>query len=92
MQGRTWVIATIVLVLLGFVPSSETVAPDWDVTTLDRFHHPLEGVTVREVWQQYSLEQLSHEEDKLTDDAGRVHFPRRAVRTSVASRRVFLAA
>lgn len=43
-------------------------------------------VTIREVWQQYSLEDSSHEEDRLTDSNGRGTFPRRSYWTSVGWR------
>ena len=43
-------------------------------------------ITVRESWQQYSLEEQSHEEDRLTDSNGRVEFPRRYKWSSVAQR------
>jgi hypothetical protein len=58
-------------VLLGtFIPVRQTVAPDWTITTSDAAHSPLTGITVREVWQQYSLDDSSHEEDRLTDNKG----------------------
>jgi hypothetical protein len=75
-----------VLLVVAFFPVPGGVAPDWTVTTLDAFHKPLSGITVREVWQQYSLEGISHEEDLLTDSRGRVHFPRRQRWSSVAGR------
>jgi hypothetical protein len=53
---------------------------------LDAARKPLSGITVREVWQQYSIEDSSHEEDRLTDVKGEVHFPRRTHWTSVAGR------
>jgi hypothetical protein len=56
-----------VLLVVAFFPVPCGVAPDWTVTTLDASHRPLSGITVREVWQQYSLESISHEEDLLTD-------------------------
>ncbi len=79
------VIAVSVLVAL-FIPIPQTIAPDWTVTTLDATHRPLKGITVREVWQQYSLENTSHEEDRLSDDKGEARFPRRQRWTSVGAR------
>jgi hypothetical protein len=75
-----------VLLLVAVLPVPGLVAPDWTVTTLDASHRPLSGMTVREVWQQYSLESISHEEDHVTDSKGQVHFPRRQLRSSVAGR------
>jgi hypothetical protein len=76
-----------VLVVAGVLfPVREIVAPDWTITTLDAAHRPLTGITVRESWQEYSLEDSSHEEDGLTDIRGEVHFPRRTEWTSIAGR------
>jgi hypothetical protein len=70
----------------GLIPVPQIVAPDWTITTLDAARRPLTGITVRQVWQQYSLEGSSHEEDRLTDGRGEVHFPRRTEWTSIAGR------
>ena len=75
-----------VLLLVAVIPVPGLVAPDWTVTTLDASHRPISGITVREVWQHYSLERISHEEDHVTDSKGQVHFPRRQRRSSVAGR------
>lgn len=79
--------AAIVLVCI-FIPLPQTVAPDWTIKTLDAARRPLTGITIREVWQQYSLEDSSHEEDRLTDINGEVHFPRRTKWTNIMSRTV----
>jgi hypothetical protein len=80
-------LATVAVLLLAAVlPVPGLVAPDWTVTTLDASRRPLSGIRVREVWQQYSLESISHEEDRVTDSKGQVHFPRRQRRSSVAGR------
>jgi len=72
--------------VIALIPLPQEVAPDWTVTTLDASRKPITGITVREVWQQYSLEPSSHEEDRLTDSKGEVHFPRRTYSTSIAAR------
>jgi hypothetical protein len=79
-------IAAAILLVVVFIPVPHIVAPDWTITTLDASHKPLTGITVREVWQQYSLEAVSHEEDRLTDSRGQVHFPRRKRWASLAGR------
>ena len=65
-----------ILIAAAFIPYPQIVAPAWTVTTVSASHSPLQGVTVREVWEQYSLEASSHEEDRLTDSEGTVFFPR----------------
>jgi hypothetical protein len=79
-------VAAAVLLAILLIPVPQTVAPDWTITTLDTAHRPLTGITVREVWQQYSLEDSSHEEDRITDHRGEVHFPRRKQWISIAGR------
>ncbi len=38
------------------------------------------GVTVREVWQDYTVESQSHEEDRTTDAKGNIIFEKRTAR------------
>ena len=75
----------IVAAILLF-PYDQTIAPEWTIHTLDANRRPLANITVREVWQQFSLESEGHEEDRLTDSSGRVQFPRRYRRSSVGQR------
>jgi hypothetical protein len=75
------------MILVGLcIPLPQIVAPDWTVATLNSDRKPLADIIVREVWQQYSVEGTSHEEDRLTDNNGEVHFPRRSQRVSIAAR------
>jgi hypothetical protein len=76
----------VVALALAFFPFAQTVAPDWTVTILDAAHQPMSRITVREVWQQYSLENASHEENLFTDSSGQVHFPRRTYRSNFVTR------
>src|SRR5439155_8221502 len=78
------IIAVVAAILL--FPFKQTIAPEWTIYTLDADRHPLANITVREVWQQYSLENEGHEEDCLTDSSGRVQFPRRNLRSSISQR------
>jgi hypothetical protein len=80
------VLTTVVVLALACFPFEQIIAPDWTVTTLDAAHRPMSRITVREVWQQYSLENASHEEDLLTDSNGQVHFPRRTCRSNFVTR------
>jgi hypothetical protein len=78
------IIAVVAAILL--FPFKQTVAPEWTIHTLDADRHPLANITVWEVWQQYSLENEGHEEDRLTDSSGRVQFQRRNLRSSIGRR------
>jgi hypothetical protein len=87
MRARTTTIIVAAAIAASiFIPVPRTVAPDWKITTLDAARRPLTGITVREVWQQYSIEDSGHEEDRLTDIKGEVHFPRRIYWASIAGR------
>jgi len=79
---------TVILVawILLLFPFKQTIAPEWTIHTLDANRRPLANITVREEWQQYSLENEGHEEDRLTDSVGRVQFPRRYLRSSIGQR------
>jgi len=83
---RVIILSAAAVLILSLFPFQQTVAPKWEVTTLDANRRPLSGITVREVWQQYSLENLSHEEDRLTDTNGQVNFPRRIYRSNFVTR------
>jgi hypothetical protein len=78
------VVAVAAAILL--LPLKQAIAPEWTIETLDAERRPLANLTVREVWQQYSLENEGHEEDRLTDSSGRVQFPRRYRRSSIGQR------
>ena len=80
------ILSAAAVLVLAFFPFEQTVAPEWAVTTLDASRRPMAGITVREVWQQYSLENSPHEEDRLTDTNGQAHFPRRTYRSNFATR------
>jgi hypothetical protein len=56
---------------------------------VDENGHPLQGMTVRLFWQNYSAETEGHEQNLETDQNGYVVFPARTLRASVM-RRVFM--
>lgn len=78
--------AAAIVTIIAFIPTPQIVAPAWTVRTVSSAHSPLSGITVREDWQQYSLERSSHEEDRVTDLQGEVRFPRRTLRSSFTER------
>lgn len=83
---RTKVIYAAAVLAVVFASLPQAIAPDGTVTTLNATRKPLTGITVREAWQQYSLEDSSHEEDRSTDIRGEVHFPRLASRAVLLRR------
>ena len=66
-----------VLVLACLIPQRYLASPDWKVKVFDLSGKPLQNVSVRLNFQNYSVEDTWHEEDQLTDAIGYVHFPER---------------
>ena len=66
-------------------PVSSLAAPEWDVTVVDENGKPVEGLTVRETWQNYSVEATGHETDRQTDAQGRATFPAHKTECSLLS-------
>jgi hypothetical protein len=56
-------------------PVSSLAAPQWEVIVVDEHDKPVEGMTVRETWQNYSVETEEHEADRQTDANGNATFP-----------------
>jgi hypothetical protein len=69
-----------------FYPAKIIVAPEWDVRVIDSYGRPASGANVRGVWEEYSVENESHEEDRVAGGDGTVHFPLRTMRSSIALR------
>ncbi len=70
------------LLLFAFVmllPYPTTVVPEWRIRVVGGDGAPAVGETVRESWQDYSLESDGHEEELLTDRDGYVLFPERKI-------------
>ena len=68
----------------GFVPISYLGAPIWVVLVVDERGQPLEGITVRLTYQNYSAEPMDHRQDLITDSRGLVEFPSHAGSCSIA--------
>ena len=87
--GRRKLVLILLLVVLGVIglyPWKTTVVPEWRVRIVDQSGAPLTNTGVREVWQHYSLESKSHEQDLMTDNQGYVTFPTRTIRSPLAVR------
>jgi len=83
---RIIVIAGIALFGLSVIPVPYLACPRWDVIVVDESGQPLTGMTVRLVYQDYSAERESHEEDRTTNERGYVTFPRRISTASFLQR------
>jgi len=69
----------VVTLILVVVPYPTLVAPEWSVLVVDGQSKPLSGVSVRESYQNYSLERTGHEVDIVTGDDGKVLFPAKRI-------------
>jgi hypothetical protein len=74
------------LCIVIIVPLPHLVCPDWEVSVVDQDGNPLKGMTVRLSYQDYSLESVSHDEDRVTDSRGHVSFVAKTTTASVGSR------
>jgi hypothetical protein len=79
-------IAGAVALLLLLIPISYQASPEWSVTVVDQIGHPLQGMLVRLDYENYSVENTSHEQDLYTDANGRVIFPAHREAASTLSR------
>lgn len=67
-------------------PFESTIVPPQNVLVVTEEWRPIQGCSVRQSWQNYSIESEGHEQDLRTDLNGRVTFPRRTIRASVVRR------
>ncbi|MDQ6654121.1 MAG: hypothetical protein M3Y84_15450 [Acidobacteriota bacterium] len=76
-------IFTVLLLTALRWPFETTVVPEWKLRVVDQTGQRMRGNRVRESWCHYTLETQCHEEELLSDGAGYVQFPRRAIRTNL---------
>ena len=74
------------LVLLLLVPVPYLASPRWSVTVVEENGNPLQGMLFRLDYENYSVENISHEQDLYTDTNGRATFPAHREAASVLSR------
>ena len=76
--------AVIALALGLFYPVHYTAAPSWQVLVVDELGKPIEGMTVRLTYRNYSVEPKGHEVDATTNSQGYVQFPKRRSSATLA--------
>lgn len=71
------IVLILILVMTAYrlFPASRLAAPRWEVLVIDEHGKPVEGITVRESWENYSVEREGHETDRQTDANGNATFP-----------------
>jgi len=72
--------------LLLLCPWPRVVAPAWDVTVVDERGEPIPYATARQRWYDATAMGDQLERIRLTDEQGRVSFPRRVSWASTAER------
>ena len=62
------------------VPGSATLlaSPDWNIRVVDESGKPLPGITVQLAFENYSIEDTSHEEQQITDESGFARFAKQS--------------
>jgi hypothetical protein len=83
--ARLWAFILVLAVVLLY-PFKSTVVPEQNVLVVTEDWRPIQGIEVRQIWQNYSLEADGHEEGVRTDESGRVTLPHRTIRASVLRR------
>ncbi len=73
-RTRIWLV-TGLAAAAALIPIPYLASPQWRVWVVDESGAAVEGVTVRRVYQNYSAEGRSHEEDRVTDEHGSALFP-----------------
>ena len=58
-------------------PKERTIVPAWRIQLVDEAGNPVKNVFVRQVWQDYDVDDSDHEEDAHSDQDGYVSFPER---------------
>jgi hypothetical protein len=80
---KWWLLAiTTVLIVVLLVPYECTVVPAWRIRVVDESGELVRGVTVRQHWQHYAVEDYGHEAELQTDENGYVVFPQRTIKTN----------
>jgi hypothetical protein len=87
-RTRFWLIGA-GLAAVTLIPIPYLASPRWEVWVVSESGAAVEGVTVRRVYQNYSTEARSHEEDRVTDQHGYASFPPRWSSASGARRCLF---
>jgi hypothetical protein len=95
MNGKSLIIASTILIFLCGQTSLSAqkkhlrkyvVVPAWKVQVVNQDDKPMPGVLVRQVWQDYDVEEEGHEQDKRSDENGYVSFPERVIHTTPEAR------
>src|ERR1700730_10330821 len=73
-------LGVVIMAVLLFYPFKKTLVPEQRVLVVTKEMHPIRNAMVRQSWQDYSLERYGHEEDRPTDEDGRITFPTRTIR------------
>ena len=79
------------MVVAAAIPFPSLCAPAWDVWVVGEDGQPVQGMTVRESYQDYSAQSNGSEEDQETDNQGHVKFSAKVLWASTFKRLVVIA-
>jgi len=69
----------IAVLLATAIPIPQTTVPAWTALVVDESGAPQPNISVREVWQDYTLESAPHNDALITGATGRITFPKRVL-------------
>jgi hypothetical protein len=81
-----WKIAAAAMLVLTLIPIPYLASPEWSVLVVDESGNPLPNMLVRLDYENYSVEDSEHEEERTTGNDGRVTFPPRKSSAPILSR------
>jgi len=85
-NGYIAALFSVALLVLLVWPVTTLQCPRWEVWVVDEGGQPLQDMTVRLTYQNYSAESEDHYEDRQTDANGYVLFQPRSLRVALAQR------
>jgi hypothetical protein len=85
-MGHWWKLAAAAVLICGLIPIPYLASPEWNVLVVDESGRPLSNILVRLDYENYSVEESSHEDEQTTDSNGRVMFPSHKSSASILRR------
>ena len=76
----------VLLLILSRIHTESLVVPAWTVQVIDKSGNPVEGASVSQTWQDYSVESHSHDRMIVTGKDGKASFSERVLLASQLAR------
>lgn len=88
-RRRVTLLLLLIVLIAGLIPFETSLVPLWKIQVVDASGKPIGGIGVRQIWNNYSVEFTSHEQDLTTDYNGYVTFPARSIKASFLRRLIY---